>query len=115
MADPNITVDNITRNKISDETGYTDCDFDFSVDQRIIDFEVRASSTSRMDGIIVEQAEVQKCSNRILCSSTNTVKDFNVAPNIPINCNINYTELTLGDGEYPIQIYVQAKEDGKWY
>lgn len=114
MTSPKITVTEVTRGKISDEIGYQDSDFTFTVDADIMDFEVRADSTSRMDGIIVEKPDILCCSETLPCNTT-TVKDFSVEAGTPINGNINYTELTLGDKEYSVEIYVQKKDDGQWY
>lgn len=110
MATPNIKVLEVTRGKISDEVGFRDSDFSFSVDEEIQDFEVRADSTSRMDGILLEKPEIQKCSESIICSEAPVVKDFIVAPDEPIQGNIHFTELTRGDKEYEVQIYVQKKK-----
>lgn len=115
MTTPNIEILEITRNKISDEVGYQDSDFTFTVDKEIQDFEVRADSTSRLDGILLERPSIQKCSESIICSESLIAKDFVVKPNEEIKGNIHFSELTKGDKEYDISIYVQEKESGVWY
>lgn len=95
---PLVNILSFTKNKISDEIGHTTCDVIFNCDGTISQWEARATNETILPqygaGLLVGSGS-------------------GFSPNQQYSFNVDYSELTQGDREYKITIYVQV--EGVWY
>lgn len=112
MSQPNIDIVNINKTKISDEETMDQCTFQFICDEDIDDFDVRADG-DRLTGIVVERASHLYCSDNIVCNSSLSCFEYMTLAGTPVDVIIDWNELTRGDMEYQINVYVKVK-GGAW-
>ena len=112
MSQPNIEIKNISKTKISNVEGVNQCTFQFVCDTPIEDFDVRGDG-DRESGIVVERAEHLYCSESLICSDDLACFEYEAFTNEPVNVIIDYDELTRGDKDYLIKVFVKSK-GGVW-
>jgi hypothetical protein len=91
---PTISIVSYTKNVISDEVGATSSNVTFKSDQILQAWEARANGNGHGAGLLVG-------SGGALTANTN------------VSFDVDYTELTGGDGNYTINVYGQ-NESGAW-
>lgn len=94
---PTITVSEYTKTTISDETGHTTCAVTFQCDQAATQWEARATKG------VTPGAGVG-----LLVGSGNAI-----SADTDVEFDVDYTELTQGDGVYQITVYCYV--GGAWY
>lgn len=117
MAAPIINIQNVTRNKISDEAGATTAIATFTADQELTDWEARADGTGIGQGLLVGAATGvrdtwdkldalnitwdQEDARNKTWDHINSVLDAGATGSF----DVDYTELTAGDKVYRINVY----------
>lgn len=86
MAVPIINLISHSKDKISDETGFTTCSVTFQSDVSLLEWEARVGGTGHGTGVLVG-------------SGTTELANTNV------EFDVDYTELTDGDKDYTIYVY----------
>lgn len=86
MAVPTINIITHSKDKISDESGFTVCSVTFQSNVSLLEWEARAGGTGNGTGILVGSGSTESA-------------------NTNITFDVDYTELTDGDKDYTIYVY----------
>lgn len=118
---PEVTIEDVTRTKISDEPGLDECQVTFTVDKDIKVWESRADGSAHGEGLLVGGNKDTLFGFSTQESTVETGSEGfgegEFFEEIPADTEITYLiedeELTKGDKVYTINIYVKDL-DGTW-
>lgn len=117
MANPIVTITDISTTRISQQPTKNISDIKFTIDKDIQQFEVRAVKVpgvpSQGVGILVEKDDAIRCDETLVCDEILPCSEYFLAQGIEQPADITAPELTDGEGDYTITAYVRDT-DGNW-